>query len=114
MDDAPDELTLFESLRHLSTAFASKVHAVQRAEEHERMCECWDLVLNEESYASPVTFLPKPDDTVKVKLGEMDGLYQDAGRVVNRKYAMPWSRTGQPSCCAMGTMCGTSPWSPRS
>ena len=43
--------------------------------------------LKDESYASPVTFLSRPDGTAAANVAEMDGLLQDACRPINRKYA---------------------------
>ena len=44
-------------------------------------------MVNDESYAPPVTFLSWPDGTATANLAEMDGLLQDAWRPINRQYA---------------------------
>ena len=43
--------------------------------------------LKDESYATPVTFLSRPDGTATAKLAEMGTLLHDAWRPINRKYA---------------------------
>ena len=100
-EGGPDNLAPLRPLRRLRIALTIKVRTVQQAEDRERLRawrswleEAWSTDqgavyqwLKDESYAPPVTFLSRPDGTGTANLGEMDGLLQDALRLVNRKYA---------------------------
>ena len=44
--------------------------------------------LKDESDASPVTLLSRPDGTATANVAEIDGLLQAAWRPINRKYAV--------------------------
>ena len=98
---APGRLALLASLRRLRAALAGKVRATLRAEGKDRVREwhgwleeSWSSDqgavyrwLKDESYAPPVTFLTRPDDTATANQAETHGLLQDAWRLINRKYA---------------------------
>ena len=100
-EGSPDKLAPLGPLRRLRIALTIKVGTVQQAEDRERLRawrswleEAWSTDqgavyrwLKDESYAPPVTFLSRLDGTRTANLGEMDGLLQDALRLVNRKYA---------------------------
>ena len=47
--------------------------------------DCW---LKDESYAPLVTFLSRLDGTATANQAQVDGLLQNAGRLINRKYAL--------------------------
>ena len=101
VEGGPDRLALLGPVRRLRTALASRVRAVQQAEDRGRLRawrswleEAWSTGqgavyrwLKDESYVPPVTFLSRPDGTATANLGEMDGLLQDTWRPVDRKYA---------------------------